>query len=85
MLKKFYVRSGRLERIVMAETPQKAAEKALDACKGETVDNFLYVSEQGFRGPTEDEPGFDTEFPPGFSIPLSKVANVEGEDEGCEF
>ena len=49
---KYYVRSGELEVIVTANTPEEACDKAVDKCQGETIDPyFFYVDERGFRGP----------------------------------
>ena len=48
---KFYVRSGELEKIVTAKDAREACDKAIDLCKGETIDgHYFYVDERGFRG-----------------------------------
>lgn len=79
---KYYVRSGGLERIVTASTPEDAACLALARANGETIDkHFFYVDERGFRGPLPDYECIDTEFLPDFSIPMDDVFQTEGDDE----
>jgi hypothetical protein len=48
---KFYVKSGELQWVGMADDPMDACYKAMDAIKGGTeVDPyFFYVDERGFR------------------------------------
>jgi len=47
---KYYIKSGELERIVNAKTPQEACEKAIETCKGETINPYTFsVDERGFR------------------------------------
>jgi hypothetical protein len=78
---KYYVRSGELERVVIADTPQEACEKAIDTCKGETIDAyFFYVSELGFRGPSPDNETVDSEFMPEWSIQTDDVLETSGFD-----
>lgn len=87
---KFYVKSGGLERIVTAKTPQKACEKAIDQCNGETLDSHFYVDERGFRSPLDT---MDTtvvlvtdlgtekiDREPKWSFPVEDIINVAGEE-----
>ena len=50
--RKFYVRSGTLEVVIAADSPEDACDKAIDKANGQTIDPyFFYVDERGFRGP----------------------------------
>lgn len=65
---KYYVTSGALLRIVLADTPVKAAEKALELCHGETIDaRYFYVDERGFR-----------EVAASHKIPVNNVLRTQG-------
>lgn len=46
---KYYVVSGELRRIVIADSTLSACEKALNSAKGETIGTYFYVDERGFR------------------------------------
>ncbi|KKL74832.1 hypothetical protein LCGC14_2060970 [marine sediment metagenome] len=47
---KYYVSSGELEKIVIADNPINACFKALLLCDGETIDKYrFFVDERGFR------------------------------------
>ena len=75
---KYYVKSGQLERIVIADSPLQAAEKASDALQnGERIDMFFYVDERGFRAPANGS--IDTESLPAHAIPMNQVLEDLGE------
>ena len=40
-MRKFYIKCGRLEKVLIAETPEDAAWKAVLQAKGETLDYFF--------------------------------------------
>ena len=61
---KFYVRSGELERIVIADTQEDAAYKAVCRSDGEELDVAFYIDERGFRGPTPNDESFNTDLLP---------------------
>lgn len=46
---KYYIKSGELEKIVIADTPLDACIKALNLTNGEVIDKCFYVDERGFR------------------------------------
>jgi len=73
-MRKFYIKCGRLEKVLIAETPEDAAWKAVLQAKGETLDYFFYVDERGFRPQAEsDYFTCDTDCLPMWSIPYSQV------------
>jgi hypothetical protein len=79
---KYYVRSGELEKIVIADSPMIAACDALMLCDGETIDkHFFYVDERGFRGPTPDHNVITTDLIPSHTIDGDDFFQVEGEDD----
>ena len=51
---KYYVRCGELDRVVMADSPEDAAWRAIMKAEGETLWHFCYIDEKGFRGPVID-------------------------------
>jgi len=70
---KYYVKSGELERIVNAKTPQEACEKAIETCKGETISAYNFgVDERGFRD--EDSKNMKPEW----LIPVDDVLKTVG-------
>ena len=46
---KYCVSSNELQKVVSADSPEGAAQKALDLCVGETIGDYFYVDERGFR------------------------------------
>ena len=80
---KYYVKSGELERIITASDPRGACIKALmSAACGESVDDFFYVDERGFRSIEEGEP-IMADTSPDCVIPYEDV--METVDEIDEF
>jgi hypothetical protein len=63
------VKSGELQKIVTANSPNEAADKAIDLAAGQTLDahNF-YVDERGWRGPDTEE-----KLPAQHTIPTDKI------------
>jgi len=79
---KYYVRSGHLERIVIAKNPKEAAYVAINCANGEEIDvGGFYIDERGFRGPTTESPSFDTESLPEYMLSYRKLAEEWGIDE----
>ena len=70
---KYYVRSGQLEKIVIAETPEDAAYKAVNLADGEEIDVLFCIDERGFRGPTPQEPIFDSSFLPEYVLNTNEL------------
>ena len=71
---KYYVRSGQLECIVLADNPKEAAEIAiLSKTNGEEIDYTVYIDERGFRGPCKTEPTLNTEFLPEYFFETEKL------------
>ena len=71
---KYYVRSGQLEKIVIANSPKEAAYLAVVGASGEEVDRGgFYIDERGFRGPTPENPYFETVLLPEFALSTSKL------------
>ncbi len=69
---KYYVRSGQLERVVIADTPKDAAHVAINRCSGEEIDMVsFFIDERGFRGPTPESPSFDSNFLPEFAFSVT--------------
>jgi len=68
---KYYVKSGQLQRLVMATSPIHACEKALKLAHGETLDYYFCVDERGFRNLRRAK----------FKIKNSDVYRTSGEDE----
>lgn len=87
---KFYVRSGELEKIVTARNPKRACEKALDLTQGETLGEYFYVDERGFRSPTttmdttvvtvDQLNGTVEELKPQWAIPTEEIIHIVGDD-----
>lgn len=85
MRDKYYVRCGELEKLVLAENPQDAADKAFDLCNGETIDPYMvYIDSRGYRGPTYNN-GVVTcttdDLEPEWKIQTDDVIATFGEDE----
>lgn len=53
---KYYVTSGELKRIVSASDALDACEKALIQASGETIGEYFYVDERGFRDQANSTP-----------------------------
>ena len=80
-MRKYYVRSGQLERLVIANTPVLAAEEALVQARGEYIDfYYIYIDERGFRGPTWEDPTFNTELIPEYVVKIDDIVKVIGEE-----
>ena len=74
---KYYVKSGQLERIVIADNPLQAAEIACENRNGAILDElFIYVDERGFRAPIDDS--IDTDSLPARVIPTRSVIDQDG-------
>ena len=78
---KYYVRSGQLERIVVAKSPEEAAYVAISCANGEEIDGGFYIDERGFRGPTPECPSFDTVSLPEYMLSYKKLAADWGIEE----
>lgn len=74
---KYYVRCGRIESVVMAESVEDAAWKAILQANGRELGHFFYIDERGFRGPYEDDHGnvfeLTTSTLPEWTIPVSEI------------
>ena len=78
---KYYVRSGQLEAIVTANSPKEAAYLAVNQASGEEIDRGgFYIDERGFRGPTPENPSFDTVLLPTFALSTSGLLAEWGND-----
>lgn len=71
---KYYITSGKLKIITMADSLMEACYKALQRAKNEEIplDKYFYVSEKGYRGPT-DSPIIDTESVPDEQIDIRDI------------
>ncbi len=80
---KYYVRSGHLERVVVAPTPEDAAYKAICVASGEEIDKAaFYVDERGFRGPTPAYQYFETILLPEYMLNTNTLLNKwEGNED----
>ena len=65
---KYYVRSGHLEKIVTANSPEEAAYFAVCRATGEELDIGIYIDERGFRGPTPQDQSLNQNFFPDFML-----------------
>ena len=76
---KYYVRAGELEVIVEANSPKEAAYLAVNRANGEFIDRVcFYIDERGFRGPTPENPSFNTELLPEYSLNTSDLLAERG-------
>jgi hypothetical protein len=71
---KYYITSGQLRFITVADTHMEACYKALQKARRDSIEleKYFYVSERGFRGPT-DSPVIDTESVPDEQIDIRDV------------
>lgn len=79
-MSKFYIKSGQLEKIVIADDIIEACTKAVLLTSGETLGLFFAVDERGFRS------GFlygskDPNNIPEHLIPLNDIITTVGLDE----
>lgn len=80
---KYYVSSGDLKQMVIAESAIEAAKKSIQQLNGgETLDLMFYVDERGFRGPGDYHLESMEDFDPDtfFSQHLFDYEDVVGED-----
>lgn len=88
--RKFYVRSGQLEVVIAADSPEDACDKAIDRANGETLDpHYFFVDERGHRGPIYNKNGITQcttdDLEPEWKIPTDDVISTFGSDEdSCE-
>lgn len=82
---KYYVRSGALERIVIADSPLEACEQALCLANGEMLDEYFYVDERGFRGPTTPLKSKGPMTLANEVIDFADVVNVRGQDNEYDY
>jgi len=73
---KYYIKSGELEKIVIANSPSQACVKAIHLTNGETLDKCFYVDERGFRQP----PDTISTLLPEYVISYDVIINTVGED-----
>jgi len=79
--KKYYVKSGELEKVLHANSPLDAAQLALLRASGETIDGlFFYVDERGFRELPKQWVSTN-DLLPEFAIPHKDVYQVAGDNE----
>ncbi len=87
-MKKFYVRSGELEKIVLADNPRDACDRAIDLCHGETINPHCFsVDERGFRGERYVNGCFVADadmLEPEWTVKTDDVIATFGSDEGEE-
>lgn len=87
-MKKYYVKSGELEKVLHANSPLEAAQLALLQASGETIDGlFFFIDERGFRELPKKWVSTD-DLLPEFAIPNTDVyQTVDGafDDEGEEW
>ena len=80
---KYYVVSGELQKIVVADVPIEACLIALSRAQGEELDTFFYVDERGFRGPklSDNEINFDSETAPAVQLEAEEIIDFRQFDE----
>jgi len=74
-MRKYYVRSGQIEQVVTANDPKEAVNIVIQhKVSGEIMDPVgFYVDERGFRGPTPDNPVFETDMLPKFFFEVKDI------------
>ena len=79
-MKKYYVKSGELEKVLHANSPLEAAQLALSQASGETIDGyFFFVDERGLRELPHKWISTD-DLLPEFAIPHKDVYQMASDD-----
>lgn len=71
---KLYITSGDLQFITIADDYMEGCYKALKKARREGIrlDKYFYISERGFRGPSDDDP-IDTDHVPEEQIKVDEI------------